>query len=249
MVQRDVFRNHDYWHRRVDYIAERIIFYEELSSVQTLEVLQKQQLRFQIFRRQVELTISKYYRGDDLSSVRLSFYDVVQSLDKFRAAFDHDPFDFSSREQYMFALWLLSLTITLDIEPEIGSAIVDMIGNRARDAVYEQLVTLLATTQPIATDTLLYPRPYEFLYKTLSLSGDESITMFQKFLERYYRGMRHCYWYESHLLPDHGFFGYWCFELAAFVRRRDINDQTFVMSTYYPRDLAVKRRSWGIISA
>ena len=58
-----------------------------------------------------------------------------------------------------------------------------------------------------------------------------------RFLAVYYDGMQDAYWHNTHLSDDSGYFGYWCFELAAFVRELRINDATFADSAFFPRNL------------
>ena len=50
--------------------------------------------------------------------------------------------------------------------------------------------------------------------------------------------MSGAYWHDSHLNKDTGYFGYWCFELAAFVKALGIPDDAFADNPFYPRDLA-----------
>jgi hypothetical protein len=49
--------------------------------------------------------------------------------------------------------------------------------------------------------------------------------------------MTQVYWHDKHTIKGVGFFGYWCFEVAAFVRKLGINDEPFADNPYYPRDL------------
>jgi hypothetical protein len=83
----------------------------------------------------------------------------------------------------------------------------------------------------------MYPRPYGPLRDALDASGDEQSQKLTEFLDGWYDGMEAAYWHGSHTGSDAGYFGYWCFELAAFVKQLGINDSTFADNLYYPSDL------------
>jgi hypothetical protein len=84
---------------------------------------------------------------------------------------------------------------------------------------------------------VVYPEPYGLLLQALDATGEERTQGIQKFLASFYDGMRGAYWHGSHASDDTGFFGYWCFELAAFVKAMAIDDSAFADNRYYPRDL------------
>lgn len=43
--------------------------------------------------------------------------------------------------------------------------------------------------------------------------------------------------HDSHLSDDAGYFGCWCFELAAFVKELKIDVTAFAGNPFYPRDI------------
>ncbi len=85
---------------------------------------------------------------------------------------------------------------------------------------------------------IIWPGTYGRLNRALDAKGQLRDKMINDFLKEYYQGMRNAYWYGTDKLDDGGYFGYWCFELAAFVRLLDISDDAFANNPYYPGNIA-----------
>ena len=55
--------------------------------------------------------------------------------------------------------------------------------------------------------------------------------------EDWYSGFKDYSWYDSHKANGFGFFGYWCFSIAAIVKIEDLNLDFFSSSLYFPKQL------------
>ena len=55
--------------------------------------------------------------------------------------------------------------------------------------------------------------------------------------EDWYSGFKDYSWYDSHKAKGFGFFGYWCFSIAAIVKIEDLNLDFFSSSLYFPKQL------------
>jgi Domain of unknown function (DUF1911) len=111
-----------------------------------------------------------------------------------------------------------------------------VLGNAGRDRVFDQLLALRALVDGLTT-TLMYPTPYRPLRDALDAGSDEQARLILEFLDGWNDGMAPAYWQGSHTGADAGYFRYWCFELAAFVKELGIRDAAFADHLYYPRDL------------
>lgn len=49
--------------------------------------------------------------------------------------------------------------------------------------------------------------------------------------------MKLTYWYDSDKNKHETFFGYWCFESAAFIKILNLDDSIIEKQEYYPYDL------------
>jgi hypothetical protein len=183
----------------------------------------------------IELCITYYSSGIDIDFMRKSFQmavDARQSYVEFRG----QPPEFEEFNTYIHSLWLISLAYLLRIPGSQIDQLITLIGNHGRDALYDRLVSLCVPLSSKA-QTLLYPRPYQPLFQATNAPPEVQVTLIQKFLQRYYQEMHLAYWHDQHRHPKSGFFGYWCFELAALVKALHIPDQTFANNLYYPGDM------------
>lgn len=232
MVKRDTFRGQEYWDGHVQFLVSVIPKHEAQLAARDVVPERRYVARYAIFRDQLKLLIARYSRGEDIVELRHALPDIIAALAAYFDEPGYRPVDFEQLDNYVEVLSIVSLAILLDASQHDLERLLGLIDNEGQDALFERLAE-----RPVSS-ILLYPRPYEFLYRALDTEGQERDQLIKEFLSRYYRGLRHTYWHNTHLLPKGGgFFGYWCFELAAFVKVLHIPDQSFADNVYYPRDL------------
>jgi len=239
--QRDTFRDRAYWDATVRQLGNRIDEYAAILA--SGKYVRNQRLRLAVLNDRLALLSAQYSRGEAVASLRPMFPPIIDALAAYRGDLwvARPPFDFSDIDQYVSALWLVALAVLLDADHQDVRRLVDVIDQEGKDAIFDRLVALRIADRLQATG-LLYPRPYEYLLHALDEDGAERERLIGLFLRRYYRGMRHTGWYDMHLRPEPGgFAGYWCFELAAFVKGLSIPNQAFADNVYYPRDLVTEQ--------
>lgn len=238
LCQRDTFRDPAYWDGYVRSLEDSISKYEAALITSEVKPSYHYLARYTIFRERLKLLIARYSRGDEVRSLREQFPLIVDAFVVFRGEphLPREQFTLRRMDDYVHALWLLSLSILLDASQHVAEQIVTALNSEGQDAVFDRLVDVRVPMQRLI-DVLLYPRPYEYLHRAMDAHDGERDQLIALFLKRYYRGMRHTYWYGTDPMPNGGFFGYWCFELAAFVKALDIPDDSFADNVYYPRDL------------
>jgi hypothetical protein len=195
-----------------------------------------------LYSWQLKLLISRYSRGEDVEVMRQGLPDLVGVFVAYSREPGYAPFLLDEMSGYVQVLWLLSLTLLLEIDRDLVRDLVRTFDVTGQDALVDRLIAALGFLEGAASDRVIHPRPYEFLVRALDAQGTEQQQEIARFLKGYYRGMRHTYWFDRHLRPDTGFFGYWSFELAACVRIADIDDHSFADNIYYPRDLVAWSR-------
>ena len=82
----------------------------------------------------------------------------------------------------------------------------------------------------------LHPRPYKLLFDVVQANPESRPRLIRGYLDGYYKQSRGAYWWGSHELGS-PYVGYWCFEVAAFVKKLGIDDSAFADNPYYPRDI------------
>ncbi|MGC1375907.1 MAG: PoNe immunity protein domain-containing protein [Anaerolineales bacterium] len=236
IIKRETFKEQAYFDEQVMYNDDMLLKFKETIANNNTTPEHRRRLRHTVFRRQVEQLILRYSQGETVSVIRDDFPAIVSALSAYQAEPGYSPHNFAEFDAYIYGIWLVSLAILLDVEDKIFNDLLAELGNRGRDALYERLVALRISGGP-QISTLMYPKPYQFLFDALDSTGDEQASLIMQFLKTYYKGMKKAYWHDSHLGKDAGFFGYWCFELAAFVKKLKIDDHTFVENIFYPVDL------------
>jgi hypothetical protein len=140
-------------------------------------------------------------------------------------------------DDYVKSLWLLSFALLFDVDQPTLDRLLRCIGNEGKDLLFERLVSTRITGRR-AAEKLVWPRPYEPLYRAIGSSPAEKPELLQKFLKSWYKSLKQCYWHECHKGPKGGgFFGYWAIEAAGVAKTFAIDDGAFRDMPYYPRDL------------
>jgi hypothetical protein len=236
VAKRETFKDQHYFDEQVRYNAEMLEKFAEKIAHPDTQAAHREQLRHTVFRRQLEQLITRYSRGEPVEALQAAYPRVVDALAEYQQQAGRAAQDFQHFDAYVFALWIVSLAILLDVgDVELRRAVQEL-NNTGRDALYDRLVALRVPISDPAP-TLIYPKPYEPLYEVLDAEREEQTRLIQKFLKQYYKGMKRTYWHDSHLGKDSGFFGYWCFELAVIAKELKIDDSEFSDNIFYPRDL------------
>lgn len=234
--KRETFKEPEYFDKLIQSTEGWLVKFREKIADPGTDAEHRAQLRHSVFRNELELLIARYSRGDAISELKQSFLRVVTSFTEYQAGTIRKAHQFGQFDAYIYALWLVSISMLLGIDDGIFQTLLRELNNEGKDGLYERLVSLRVSGRP-AISTLLYPKVYQPLFDALDATGEKQSDLIDKFLKSYYKGMRNAYWHDSHLGENAGFFGYWCFELAAFVKKLKIDDSTFANNIFYPVDL------------
>lgn len=233
---RDPRKDRRYFDHEVEYNADmQQQFREKIAAPETIES-HRRMLRFTAYRRELEQLILRYSRGDSSSRMRAGFPQLIDALEEYHREPGRDEGDFRRIDVYVRALWIIALGILLDVDQVLFVRAADALAEGGRDAIFERLVAL-RLPQTAAIKVLHYPDPYALLLQALESKGAARDASIQQFLDRWYDSLSDTYWHGSHTSDDAGYFGYWCFCLAAFVKALGIDDHSFADHPHYPRDL------------
>jgi len=227
-----------YFDEQLRYNEEALGRFRNLIASPDTSPEHRRQLRHTVYRRELEQLIARYSLGEPIEVLRAGYPKVIEALAEYQQQAGGAAHDFEHFDAYVLALWITSLAILLGVDDNEARRAVRELDNEGRDCVFDRLVALRSPSAGrTPTATLLYPNPYQPLRDALVAGGAEQTRLIQDFLARWYDGMQPAYWHGSHRRRDAGYFGYWCFELAAFVKGLGIDDRAFVDHPHYPRDL------------
>jgi len=238
--QRDVFKDVDYYSDCISYKREVLPKFIDKANDQSESENRRRNLTRRCFNIKIEIVNLMYSRGDSLEDIKSELIDSISLYTKLLKNCNYKIFDLGSIDDYPHALWLASLAYCLDIDDQKFRELVDAVDNEGKDLLYEHIVGLRIHDRKPA-ETLCHPRIYGSLYE--GINNPAKVT---EFLKYYYKEIKNAYWHDRHLQDDTGYFGYWCFEVAAIVRAHNIDDSAFADSIYYPRDLTGQRiyKTW-----
>jgi hypothetical protein len=234
--KREFYKEQEYFDNKVAYYQDTLAKFSEVASNPSTGSEHRTQLLYDIFKKSLEMLILRYSQGDDLFLIQKDFPQVVATLAAYKAEVD-EVLNFGNFNNYIHALWLVSLAILTKTDDQLLNRLLTLINRRGQDLLFDRLAALRVPSYEQAVN-VMYPRPYQPLLDALNAENeDKRIQLIGKFLEKYYPGMKRTYWYDNHLADNLTFFGYWCLELGAFVKMLKIPDEMFESNMYYPKDL------------
>lgn len=234
-MKRETFKEMDYWDKRVEALARGVSRYEEALAKGDLEPDHRLNLLDSTYRARLKLLVARYSRGEAINEVAAELPALLAAFHRARVAIP-EPWNLRSLDDYVEAVWLLSLAILFDADASAFQTLVTDLGQGGKDGLYDRLVASRQPGAPVV-EPLVHPKPYQPLLEALAATPEQAGALVVKFLKQYYAGMKKASWHDTHLAADAGFFGYWCFELAALVKVHRIDDTLFADNLYYPRDL------------
>lgn len=180
--------------------------------------------------------------ASDLDEIVADWERYAEALRKFNKQPDLWAFDFSDRVQYNQAVQLVGLTILLkreDLLPRIA-ALCDAF--KGDDAIYDELLSPYLPDRP-TPEKFFHADPYEIVIDAIDEEDPvEQADLMKEAVERWYPANAAMPFHDTHKQIDDdgsgGYFGYWCFELAALTVILGIDDSTFRDHVTYPKDLA-----------
>ncbi|ATE61638.1 PoNe immunity protein domain-containing protein [Thauera sinica] len=197
----------------------------------------------------------RYTAGEPIEKLRGDLDEVVEAWEAFAKAagvIGTQPagsiFGFGYRSEYLPAVLLVGLTILLrreDLLPRIDALSFSF---RGVDAVYEELVSPFIPGRGFV-DTWYHAEPYtEALDAIDSNDPNEQSALMKEAVERWYASNEGMPFHGTHKDIDDeghgGYFGYWCFELAALCYLKNIDDSRFRNHLTYPKDLVDFARAY-----
>ena len=238
MNKRETLMTQEYFDEEVKYETETIKdFQNDLLDLHDANPKDVASFLYSIFRKNCELFFLKYSQGEDIALLKNNLNDIVDAFEKYSSHPSAEKIKFDDgQEDYETCLWLISISILLNIDNNTFNKLLIFIGNEGEDELFEALVGRRIEGRKKA-NKLIYLKEYHILLD--ATKGAHNGINIQQFLLSWYGNMKQCYWYDNHKGKEGGgFFGYWCWEAAAVSVAFNIDDARFRDMKYYPKDMA-----------
>jgi hypothetical protein len=145
----------------------------------------------------------------------------------------------STRHIYTDAIAVLSLAVLADADDERSHSLLDAVGNRGVDGLYDRIARVFEPHREIA-EAPAFAKPWAKLVSAFDADAVKRPALVASFLKNWYPNNRSAYWAgEAETIPLGGvaYGGYWSFEAAAVVKILNVDDSSFRDDPFYPRDL------------
>lgn len=172
-----------------------------------------------------------YSSGAPLEEIKTLFPQVIKIMKKC----------WNSDGAYVEMLWMISIGITLDVPNEQMEELKALIvKDGLKDFLMDTLIHSFDNEWEVTTHEFSNPVPYQDLKVVLETNQSEvALDALKTYLDsKWYVGHDDMGWYESHVLQEDTYSGYWSFESAALVKIKKLNDSCLSENSYYPYDLA-----------
>lgn len=173
-----------------------------------------------------ELTIAKYSRGDKLEKLKKEYLAELEIY-----------WDWVDTSGYGCNLEDCSLAYLLGADEELLIKLRDRIHANRVSKSFDWITDFILTgdRELVGSTKLAWQKPNYLLEEAIR---DNSAEPLKTYLSRWYSTNRSVGWYDSHKDENTElYFGYWCFETAAIVKRLGIDDTLIRDNKYYPADL------------
>ena len=210
---RDSIKSKEYFDRFIAEDSARIHDFSEKLESNLINENRVGRIKEKIFLIELGVFIAKYSAGEDLNSL----YDSFQSLfDKWTALF--------SKNNYDSNLKMISLSVLFNSEKKLAN-LEDL------SETDDWLISYILGGDN--EKKLAYPEHYETLQKILKEKENETLIDYAK--NRWFSEDLECF--SAHKSAENTYYGYWCFEIAAIIKKLGIDDSELKNERFYPYDL------------
>ncbi|PHS30847.1 MAG: hypothetical protein COA95_08005, partial [Methylophaga sp.] len=155
-------------------------------------------------------------------------------------------FSLPNLNHYIWCFWLVGLALLLDIPDTQWQRLLKLIGSEGEDILLDRIIASRQPNRKIG-GTLLHPKPYARLLKTIDAEKIAQPVLLQTFVQQWYeelnrKGDQQPYWYiygdpKHHPLEMGSYFGRWCIEGTVAVKVFQLDDSLCLGHEHYPGDL------------
>lgn len=230
---RDNRKSKEYFDEYIDEEIEDFMeFFEMLDDGSVPD--DRMDLLYQVlFEKKLDIIIAMYSRGDALSKIELEFNKLVELWAGVVCTEDLEV-------EYTQNLWVVSMAVLFGWADEKLAMIKDrFVEENINDWFFNFLLSDEGSNPELIEGELHEPERYQTLKKAICTSNKQLLV---QYLEKEWYGHFKDYgWYDSHKLTRKSqsiYFGYWCFEVAAVMKKLGWNDSELIEQSYYPYDFA-----------
>jgi hypothetical protein len=188
-------------------------------------------------RERLQMVLLAYSAGDGLDAIAARLPTAVDALEVYLRSAPQEPVDFNDLDDYVSALWFVSLAKLLGSPEGLAGRLLALLGNEGKDVLFERLAAGLVPGRRAAA-SLMHAKIFAPLAHVFEVPAADRAAQIGRYLAGWYRGLSAAYWHDAHKGPGGGgFFGYWSVEAAAVCKAAGVDPSPLATTKYFPSDL------------
>ncbi len=211
---RDSLKSKEYFDNFISEDSKRIASFEDNLANGKVASARIGRIKEKVFLLKLGVFIAKYSRGDDVLLLNKEFESL---FDTWANTFNVNYYDAN--------LKMLSLCILFNFEKKLD--VVKAKLNNVEDWLFYYILIGENNFK------LVYPAHYEKLQAVLKQNDTSMLTDYVK--NSWFDEELECFF--SHKSTENLYYGYWCFEVAAIIKKMKIDDSELKDIQFYPYDL------------
>lgn len=169
------------------------------------------------------IIVAKFSRGDSVEILKKEFTSLIDLF-----------FESWERDSYEDNLKFASLSYLFEVDEKIKNRI----GEKLKERLYYDSIInfiLYGGKNIVLDNTISFPESYSKLADVIATGNVDALV---EYLRGWYDDHEDSSWYNAHKCKDYNiYYGYWCFEAAAVVKRMALQDESLKKEKYYPYDI------------
>lgn len=266
-MKRDPRYSLKFWNEWVDFRAGELVRMRRILDASEGNRHHRPQYTLDLAKTTLELMLSKYSRGDDVSSLVPLFETLLEAWEESILLEKGVYSDAQIRTRnswavnidfYDFCFRVVGLAILLEI-PEIQwRRLITVVGNVGQDAVLDRVIASRDLDREIGRG-VCFAGAYGGLVGIFDTACGEGAQQLRRYVDGWFQGLfdagsrdfplehRTPYWWvfcaDEERGVQGGYFGCWCIEAAVVAKIVGVDDEPCIEHPYYPGDLVRDGRS------
>ncbi len=221
---RDKIKGKTYFQNYILEEEEGINYYRNRLEEGTIKEERIEPVKKEIYRLKCNILVAKYSVGESIDTLKKMYIELLREASNF---WNQDTYDFNAN--------FIGLAVLFNCEELIPNEIKEFLTEKSETdwvfaALSEEKGELPSNDVP-----LLFQSEFEGLKIAIANKDTGAVAKYIK--KDWYELHKDCGWYNSHKSKQNVYKGYWCFEVAALVKKYGIDDESFKDYDYYPYDL------------
>lgn len=266
-MKRDSRYSLKFWNEWVDFRAGELVRMRRILDASEGNRHHRPQYTLDLAKTTLELMLSKYSRGDDVSSLVPLFETLLEAWEESvqleKGVYSKAQIRIRNSwavniDFYDYCFRAVGLAILLEIPESQWRRLITLVGNVGQDAILDRIIASRDSGREIG-GSVCFSKAYGGLIGILDTACGEGAQQLRRYVDGWFQGLfdagsrdfpseyRTPYWWvfcaDEERGVQGGYFGCWCIEAAVVAKVVGVDDELCIEHPHYPGDLVLDGRS------